>query len=37
VLFRSVFADNSRGKPPVLDRLVFYVRKLAKERCRLAR
>ena len=32
-----VFADNSRRKPPVLDRLVFFVRKLAKERCGLAR
>jgi hypothetical protein len=27
------FGDNSRGKPAVLDRLVFYVRRLAKERC----
>ena len=32
-----VFADNSRGKPPVLDRLVLYVRQLARQRCRLAR
>ena len=31
------FGDNSRAKPQVLDRLVFYVRRLAKERCRLKR
>jgi len=31
------FADNSPRKPRVLDRLVFYVRRLAKERCRLKR
>src|SRR5215212_9270627 len=27
------FADNSRGKPPVLDRLVFFVRQVAQQRC----
>ena len=27
------FADNSRGKPPALDRLAFFVRRVAKERC----
>jgi hypothetical protein len=27
------FADDSRGKPAVLDRLAFYVRRLAQQRC----
>jgi hypothetical protein len=27
------FADNSRSKPPALDRLAFFVRRVAKERC----
>ncbi|HEY3018547.1 MAG TPA: hypothetical protein VGJ32_00050 [Solirubrobacteraceae bacterium] len=27
------FADDSRGKPAVLDRLAFYVRRLARQRC----
>jgi hypothetical protein len=31
------FADDSRGKPAVLDRLAFFVRRLAKERCGLKR
>ena len=31
------FADDSRGKPPVLDRLAFYVRRVAQERCGRAR
>ena len=31
------FADNSRGKPPVLDRLVFFVRQVAQQRCGLPR
>jgi hypothetical protein len=32
-----VFADNARGKPPVLDRLAFFVRRVAKSRCGRAR
>jgi hypothetical protein len=28
-----VFADNARGKPAVLDRLVFWVRRVAQGRC----
>jgi hypothetical protein len=31
------FADDSRGKPPVLNRLVLFVRQLAKQRCGLKR
>jgi hypothetical protein len=31
------FADDSRGRPPVLDRLAFYVRRIAQERCGRAR
>jgi hypothetical protein len=31
------FADDSRGKPPVLNRLVLFVRRLAKQRCGLKR
>jgi hypothetical protein len=27
------FADNSRGRPPVLDRLAFFVRRVAQARC----
>ncbi len=31
------FADDSRGRPPVLDRLAYFVRRAAKEVCGLAR
>ena len=31
------FADDSAGKPAVLDRLAFYVRRMAQERCGRAR
>ena len=31
------FADNSRGRQPVFNRLTLYVRQLAKDRCRLPR
>ena len=31
------FADDSRGKPPVLDRLAFFVHQLAEQRCGLKR
>lgn len=31
------FADDSRGKPPVLNRLVLFVRQVAKQRCGLRR
>jgi hypothetical protein len=31
------FADDSRGKPAVLDRLAFFVRRVAKQRCGLKR
>jgi len=31
------FADDSAGKPAVLDRLAFYVRRVAQERCGRAR
>src|SRR4051812_14099110 len=31
------FADDSRAKPAVFDRLVFFVRRLAQARCRLRR
>ena len=34
---RIVFADNSAGRPPVLDQLAFLVRRIAQEVCGLER
>lgn len=34
---RIVFADDSRGRPPVLDQLVLFVRRSAQEVCGLER
>ena len=34
---RIVFADNSAGRPPVLDQLAFLVRRIAREVCGLER